>query len=159
MTDSKRKALTDAFLDVAQKMTGQRGLIPLNLVWQPTRVETMTEATMRDRADRCGKTDHVLDDYLRRYGSSWDKSDPLLLRNHTHNWNINEGEDDMDFTDTADSVEIKFSGNGGWMVKVGCHTRVYINAQDLLSDLGEYLADPKATMKTYNGSTRECPTL
>ena len=127
------KKLLDSYLDIAQKMTGSRGLIPLTLGWQP-------------------KTDHVLDDYLRRYGRSLDID--------THgDWDINEGEDDMDFTDTADSVEIKFSGNGGWMVKVGCHTRVYINAQDLLSDLGEYLADPKATMKTYNGPTRECPTL
>ena len=118
------KKLLDSYLDIAQKMTGSRGLIPLTLGWQP-------------------KTDHVLDDYLRRYGRSLDID--------THgDWDINEGEDDMDFTDTADSVEIKFSGNGGWMVKVGCHWRVYLNVQDLLNDLGDYLTDPKATLESYN---------
>jgi len=35
----------------------------------------------------------------------------------------------------------------GWIAKVGCQTLVYINKEDLIWDLGEYMDDPKAKEK------------
>jgi len=35
----------------------------------------------------------------------------------------------------------------GWIAKVGCQTLVYINKEDLIWDLGEYMDNPKAKEK------------
>jgi len=50
-------------------------------------------------------------------------------------------------------IIISSSHNEGFIVKVGCCTLAYANADSLIADLKEYLANPGAIDKQYDNST------
>jgi len=54
-------------------------------------------------------------------------------------------------------ISIRPSSNNGFIAKIGCCTMVYKNAEDLLTDLEEYLKDPKAVEKEYNDADAKIP--
>ena len=47
-------------------------------------------------------------------------------------------------------IRIRASANMGFIVKVGCGEFVAANAQELIHDLDEYIANPKDWEKEYN---------
>lgn len=45
-------------------------------------------------------------------------------------------------------ISIKPALNG-WVARVGCQTLVYVDKQNLLNDLDQYLSDPEAKEKEF----------
>ncbi len=47
-------------------------------------------------------------------------------------------------------IHIRATANGGFIVSVGCATFAYTVEENMISDLGDYIRDPKEVEKEYN---------
>ena len=47
-------------------------------------------------------------------------------------------------------IDIRVTANGGYLVQVGCAQFAYTVEEDMISDLADYIRDPKGVEEQYN---------